>query len=185
MAPAPHPYILSPSLGVLECSWALQSPFFLILWVQGHSGGGPLPFSLISRVPPDLYLGMGVCNRSVVSMRSVVSDSAPPPAPRLDYGLLGSSVRGILQARILEQVAISSSRGSSRPRDQTRVSYTSPALQAASLPLSHHGTSWSWVTVSTSPLPPEGLTLKHWRHAASPTERQWRGPGFTAPHSLS
>ena len=37
----------------------------------------------------------------------------------------GSSVRGILQARILEWVAISSSRGSSPPRDQTRVSYIS------------------------------------------------------------
>ena len=34
----------------------------------------------------------------------------------------GSSVRGILQARILEWVAISSFRGSSRPRNQTRVS---------------------------------------------------------------
>ena len=33
-----------------------------------------------------------------------------------------SSVHGILQAGILEQVAISSSRGSSPPRDQTGVS---------------------------------------------------------------
>ena len=37
----------------------------------------------------------------------------------------GSSVHGILQARILEWAAISSSRGSSRPRDRTRVSYVS------------------------------------------------------------
>ena len=35
----------------------------------------------------------------------------------------GSSVRGILQARILEWFAISFSRGSSPPRDQTHVSY--------------------------------------------------------------
>ena len=34
-----------------------------------------------------------------------------------------SSVHGILQARILEWVAISFSRGSSRPRDQTKVSH--------------------------------------------------------------
>ena len=34
----------------------------------------------------------------------------------------GSSVHGILQARILEWVAMPSSRGSSQPRDQTRVS---------------------------------------------------------------
>ena len=36
--------------------------------------------------------------------------------------LPGPSVYGILQARILEQVAISSARGSSQPRDQTQVS---------------------------------------------------------------
>ena len=34
----------------------------------------------------------------------------------------GSSVHGILQARILEWVAMPSFRGSSRPRDQTQVS---------------------------------------------------------------
>ena len=40
----------------------------------------------------------------------------------MDCSLPGSSVRGILQARILEGVAIPFSRGSSRPRDQTWVS---------------------------------------------------------------
>ena len=40
----------------------------------------------------------------------------------MDYRPLGSTVPGISQARILEWVAISSSRGSSQPRDQTRVS---------------------------------------------------------------
>ena len=40
-----------------------------------------------------------------------------------DCGLPGSSVHGISQARILEWVAIPFSRGSSRPRDQTWVSY--------------------------------------------------------------
>ena len=34
----------------------------------------------------------------------------------------GSSVHGILKARILEWVAVSFSRGSSQPRDQTQVS---------------------------------------------------------------
>ena len=37
--------------------------------------------------------------------------------------LPGSSVHGILQARILEWVAISFSRGSSRPRDRTQISH--------------------------------------------------------------
>ena len=37
----------------------------------------------------------------------------------------GSSVHGIFQARILEWVAISSSRGSSQPRDRAHVSFSS------------------------------------------------------------
>ena len=41
----------------------------------------------------------------------------------MDYSPPGSSVHGILQARILKWVAISSSRGSSRPRDWTHVFY--------------------------------------------------------------
>ena len=40
----------------------------------------------------------------------------------VDYSLPGSSIHGILQARILEWVAIPFSRGSSQPRDQTQVS---------------------------------------------------------------
>ena len=40
----------------------------------------------------------------------------------MDCSLLGSSVHGIFQARILEWVAIFFSRGSSRPRDWTQVS---------------------------------------------------------------
>ena len=43
----------------------------------------------------------------------------------LDCSPPGGSVRGIIQARILEWVAMPSSRGSSRPRDQTSISYVS------------------------------------------------------------
>ena len=50
-----------------------------------------------------------------------------------------SSVQRVLQARILEWVAISFSRGSTQPRDQIRVSFKSHAFQADSLPLSHLG----------------------------------------------
>ena len=41
----------------------------------------------------------------------------------MDYSLPVSSVHGIFQARVLEWVAISFSRRSSQPRDQTRVSH--------------------------------------------------------------
>ena len=40
----------------------------------------------------------------------------------MDYSPPGSSVHGILQARILEWADTSSSRGSSPPRDRSRVS---------------------------------------------------------------
>ena len=55
----------------------------------------------------------------------------------MDCSLPASSVHGILQARILEWVAMPSSWGSSQPRDQTHGS--SPALQADSLLLSQQG----------------------------------------------
>ena len=48
--------------------------------------------------------------------------SCPTLCNPVDHSPLGSSVHGILQARILEWVVISFSRGSSQPRDQIRVS---------------------------------------------------------------
>ena len=51
-----------------------------------------------------------------------VVQSCPTLCDPMDCNLLGFSVHGILQARILEWIAISFSKGSSRPRDWTRVS---------------------------------------------------------------
>ena len=53
---------------------------------------------------------------------SKVAQACPTLCDPMDYSLPGSSVRGILQARVLEWAAISFSRGSSRPSDGTRVS---------------------------------------------------------------
>ena len=61
-----------------------------------------------------------------VLSRSVMSDSESPWA----VGRQAPPSMVILQARILEWVAMPSSRGSSQPRDRTR----SPVLQADSLP---------------------------------------------------
>ena len=52
--------------------------------------------------------------------------------------LPGSSAHGILQAKILEWVAVSSSRGSSRPRDQTHISYVSCIGRR----VLYHSTTW-------------------------------------------
>ena len=52
-----------------------------------------------------------------------LAQACPTLSNPVDCSPPGSSVHGILQARILEWVAISFSRGSSHPRDRTRVSY--------------------------------------------------------------
>ena len=53
-----------------------------------------------------------------------------------DCSLPGSSVHGISQVRILEEAAISPSRGSSWPRDQTHIYCIGKQIL---LPLSHQG----------------------------------------------
>ena len=74
---------------------------------------------------------------------SVVSESFDP----VDWSPPGFSVRGILQARILEWVAIPFSRGSSRPRMEPGSS----ALQAGSLPSEPPGKPmWWWHSCSLS-----------------------------------
>ena len=67
---------------------------------------------------------------SVLEWRACVyvrAQSCPTLGDPMDCSLPGSSVRGILQAIILEQCDISYSRGSSRLRDGTHFS-VSPAL---------------------------------------------------------
>jgi len=61
----------------------------------------------------------------LISMHAKSLLSCPALCNRRDYSPPGSSVHGILQARILEWVAMPSSRGSSWPRDWTWVSYIS------------------------------------------------------------
>ena len=71
-------------------------------------------------------------SRLLLFSRSAMSDSSVTP---VDCSSVGSSVHGVSQARTLEWVAISFSRGASRPR----IEPTSPALQPDSWPLSHLG----------------------------------------------
>ena len=58
-------------------------------------------------------------------MRAKLLHSCPTLCSPIDCRLPGSSVQGILQARILEWVAMPSSRWSSQPRGWTHVSYVS------------------------------------------------------------
>ena len=75
---------------------------------------------------------MCVCVRTgvFVYVNVLVAQSCRTLCRSVDYGPPGSSVRGILQVRILQWVAIPSSRGPSRPGMEPG----SPALQADSSP---------------------------------------------------
>ena len=55
-------------------------------------------------------------------MHVLVTQLCPILCDTMDCNLPGSSGHGIFQARILEWIAISFSRGPSSPRDQTQVS---------------------------------------------------------------
>ena len=65
---------------------------------------------------------LSIVNNAALNM-CVVAKSCLTLCNPMDYSLPGSPVHGILQARILEWVAISSSRGSSWPRDRTHISW--------------------------------------------------------------
>ena len=56
------------------------------------------------------------------SITSSITQSCPTLCDLMEYSPPGSSVCGVFQARILEWVAISFSRGSSQPWDRTQVS---------------------------------------------------------------
>ena len=90
-----------------------------------------LPPGIENTVVIILYFSMEhmkwlICNTSVPFplLYDVKSLSRVWLCDPMDCSLPGSSVHGIFQARVLEWVAISFSRGSSSPRDQTQVSHS-------------------------------------------------------------
>ena len=82
-----------------------------------------------------------------VSQSVLVAHSYPTLCDLIDCSPPGSSVREIFQARILEWVAISFSKGSSQPRDWTQVSCTAGRFF----------TDWATKEAEWSPIPlPKG-----------------------------
>ena len=69
------------------------------------------------------YLKLTTHTENGTPSESEVAQLCPTLCNPFDCSLPGSSLDGVLQARILEWIAISFSRGSSWPRDQTRVSH--------------------------------------------------------------
>ena len=119
-------------------------------WTVAHKAPLPMEFSrqeYWSGLPfpsprdlPDPGIKLGF-----PALQADALPSEPPGKPTLcdpmDYSPSGPVylIHGTLQARILEQVAISFSRGSSDPGIES-VAPASPALQMDSLPLSHRET---------------------------------------------
>ena len=79
------------------------------------------------------HVSQHLLRASLISV--LVTQSCLTLCDPMDYSPPGSAVHGILQARILEWVAIPFSRDLPNPGIKPR----SPALQADSLPLNHHG----------------------------------------------
>ena len=92
---------VSQIAGRFFTSWATRA----VLW---------LPYTCIFLLLILPFLNLLIC--------VLVTQSCLTLCDPMDCSPVGSSVHGILQARILEWVAISFSRGSSEPRDQTQVS---------------------------------------------------------------
>ena len=94
--------------------WAAQRPPRTKAASLG-SGGSLLQ---ISRRGDQVTFFRSHLNRNIC----LSAQSCPTLCDPMDGSPPGSPVRGVFQARILELIAMSSSRGSSGPRDQTRVS---------------------------------------------------------------
>ena len=84
--------------------------------VNAPSLVNPPPTPLVGRRAPDLHTVRACCELRA----STVSDLRPYVT--IDHGTPVSSVHGMLQARILEWVAMPSSRGSVRHKDRSRIS---------------------------------------------------------------
>ena len=103
---------------------------------------------------------------------SVVSDYLRP----MDCSLPGSSVHGIFQAVVLEWIAISFSRGSSQPRDQTPVSrivdrrFTVWATRKVDLHLKY------WSTCGTVLLTPRLVSELSWMTGHAEVWFVWENP---------
>ena len=116
------------TVGINLCN--LWHPTEFLSWAphsQGQESGHKNAGILFGNIGFPLGNGDDLCVCVCVCTRAKLLQARPTFCNPMDHSPPGSSVRGILQARILEWVAISSSRGSFWPRDWTQVS-TFPAL---------------------------------------------------------
>ena len=98
-----------------QCGLQASLVGILVLWVTS---------CVTFRTLPNLSVHWFLClsDGKWWQSESEVAQSCLSLCDPMDCSLPGSSIHGILQARVLEWVAISFSRGSSQPRDRTWVS---------------------------------------------------------------
>ena len=87
----------------------------------------------------------------------------------------GSSVHGVSKARILEQVAISFSRGSSPPRDQT---HGSCQVSCVGRQILYRWATWEAHTSSILVVPVQSLSNNFWPHALQHTRLPCPSPSL-------
>ena len=106
-----------------------QSESAICIHISTSSDFLPISF------PPEIIEQSSLCSLLIyfihsinsvykVKVKVLVTQLCLTLCDSMDYSLPGSSVHRILQARILEWVAIPFSRESSQPRDRTQVSHT-------------------------------------------------------------
>jgi len=114
--------IVSPSIchGVME-----QDAMILVLWMMSFKPAFSLPsFTFIKKLFSFSSLSsIRVVSSAYLKVKIEVAQLRLTLHSPMDCSLPGSSAHEIFQARVLEWVAISFSRGSSWPRDQTWVSH--------------------------------------------------------------
>ena len=96
----------------------MASPFFMLFAVLLF---GPCILNAITQFITSWIESIKL--QMVIAQWSEVAQSCLTLCDPVDWSLPSFSVHGILQARILEWVTISFSRGSSRPRGRTQVSH--------------------------------------------------------------
>ena len=120
-----HPlnlYILGFPDGIAAAAKSLQLCPTLYDPIDGSPPGSPVPGILQARTRAGCHFLLQFMK---VKSEREVAQSCPPLCNPMDCSLPGSSVHGMFQARILEWVAMPSSRRSSQSRDRTLISYIS------------------------------------------------------------
>ena len=110
--------------------WTWYLPMtFKFFFISDHLGRGRLCLKIVFPSP--------LCHSLQYLMKVLVAQSCPTLCNPTDCSPPGSSVHGLFQARILEWVAISFSRGSSQPRNRTPVSKFSRLLIYVTMKTKH------------------------------------------------